>query len=165
MKIFSESNFARVSALVSVLILGALGPQALYSSSLSAEATRHLLIQGSDVGRLVDLVESVGGTVSEELSVLNAVSVEVTPAQLDRISRSADVHRILDDRKVAGVELAGSWWDSDVPLAGDADTQLAGSWWDSDVPLAGDTDVQLAGSWWDSDIPLPGSSQDNQILA
>ena len=146
MKIFSESNFARAGALASVLVLGALGPQTLYSSSLSAEATRHLLIQGSNVGRLVDLVESVGGTVSEELSVLNAVSVEVTPAQLEQISRSADVHRILDDRKVTGIELAGSWWDSD-------------------VPLAGDSDIQLAGSWWDSDIPLPGSSQDNQILA
>ena len=110
MKIFTESNFARASALVSVLVLGALGPQTLYSSSPGVELTRHLLIQGSNVERLVDLVESVGGTISEELSVLKAVAVEVTPSQLEQISRSADVHRILDDRKVAVVDTDGDYW-------------------------------------------------------
>ena len=139
MKIFSESNFARASALVSVLVLGVLGPQTLYSSSLDVEVTRHLLIQGSNVERLVDLVESTGGTVNRELSVLNAVGVEVTPAQLEVISRSADVHRILDDQKTALIELAANIWDTDTQLAAniwDTDTLLAANIWDTDIQLA-----------------------------
>jgi hypothetical protein len=132
MKIFSESNFARVCALASVLVLGALGPQTLYSSSLDAEITRHLLIQGSNIERLVDLVESTGGTVNRELSVLNAVGVEVTPSQLEVISRSVDVHRILDDRQASVGDLEGSYWTS----VGD----LEGSYWTS----VGD----LEGSYW-----------------
>jgi hypothetical protein len=111
MKIFSESNFARASALASVLVLGALGPQALYSSTPSGEEMRNLLIQGSDVEKLVTLVESAGGTVTEELSALRAVAVEVTPLQLELIGRSADVRRILNDRQFAEVELAGNSWD------------------------------------------------------
>jgi hypothetical protein len=131
MKIFTESNFARASALVSVLVLGALGPQALHSSTPSVEATRHLLIQGSNVERLVDLVESTGGTVSRELSVLNAVGVEVTPAQLELISRSADVHRILDDRQVL-VETAGNFWQDQV-----GGVELAGNFWQDRVGVVG----------------------------
>ena len=136
MKIFSESNFARASALASVLILGALGPQTLYSSSLGAEATRHLLIQGSNVERLVDLVESVGGRVNEELSVLNAVGVEVTPAQLELISRSADVHRIIDNRQATVLDLAGNYWQQSYD-------QLAGNYWQQSH-----THTQLAGNYW-----------------
>jgi hypothetical protein len=111
MKIFSESNFARASALASVLVLGALGPQALYSSTPNGEEMRNLLIQGSDVETLATLVESAGGIVSEELSVLNAVAVEVTSSQLEQISRSADVLRILDNREVTGLEVAGGYWE------------------------------------------------------
>ena len=111
MKIFSESNFARASALASVLVLGALGPQTLYSSTPSGEDMRNLLIQGSDVEKLTTLVESAGGTVSEELSVLSAISVEVTPSQLEQISRSADVYRILDNRQASLVDLeGGNYW-------------------------------------------------------
>jgi len=101
MKIFTERNLARMSALASVLVLGSLGPHTLYSSSPVGEQASSLLIQGADVQRLVTLVEGAGGTVKQTIPVLNAVDISVTPSQLETISRSADVHRIIHDRQVA----------------------------------------------------------------
>ena len=109
MRLFTERNFARASAFASIVLLGALGPYNLYSSSPLDNDTQRLLIQGSDVDSLVSLVEGIGGTVNQELSVLKAVGVEVTQSQLNLISRSALVHRILEDRQVAlnSVEACG----------------------------------------------------------
>jgi hypothetical protein len=159
MKLFTESNFARASALVSVLVLGALGPQTLHSSTPSVDAIRHLLIQGSNVETLVALVESTGGTVSQELSVLRAVAVEVTPSQLELISRSSDVHRILDDRKAASVDLAGNFWQID-------GIQVVGNFWQTDgIQVVGNfwqTDgIQVVGNFWQTDDILVAENYSN----
>ena len=118
MKFLTEKNFARASALASIMVLGALGPNMLYSSTHTEDATSRVLIQGSDVDTLVSLVEAAGGTVSQKLNVMKAVEVQLTFEQLTIVSESAAVHRIILDNQAsidaAPILLAGRnyghWW-------------------------------------------------------
>jgi hypothetical protein len=137
MKFLSEKNFARASALVSVLVLGALGPNMLYSSTPSEESTSRVFIQGSDVDSLVLLVESAGGTVSQKLDAVKAVDVQLTFEQLTVVSESDVVHRIILDHQ-ASVDTSimesernsGRWWQYTVDVAPTlAGTRNHGRWW------------------------------------
>ena len=101
MRLLTEHNFARAGAVAVILTLTALGPYKLHSSIADEGRTRQVLLQGDDVGALVALVEQAGGTVSHQLDVLKAVGVEASPSQLREISKSAHVHRIIDDTRVA----------------------------------------------------------------
>jgi hypothetical protein len=101
MSLFNEKFIARAGALLSIVVLSALGPNMLYSSSVSEGFTSRVVLQGSDVDALTDLVESVGGTVTAQLDVIKAVDAELTQDQLIAISRSSDVHRIILDQQAS----------------------------------------------------------------
>ena len=101
MKFLTERNFARASALASIMVLGALGPNMLYSSTPTEDATSRVLIQGVDVESLVSLVEAAGGTVSQKLDVMKAVDAQLTFEQLTVISESEAVHRIILDHQAS----------------------------------------------------------------
>ena len=101
MRIISEHVFTRLGVVATILAVTSLGPYKLHSSIPDRDESRRVLLQGKDVGAIVALVENAGGTVSHKLDVLQAVGASLSPSQLGEISRSAHIHRILDDTRVA----------------------------------------------------------------
>lgn len=66
-------------------------PQAL------AERPLHVLLQGHSSARIAELVETLGGDVSHNLHIIDAVGARMTREQLGAILKSDTVARYLDD--------------------------------------------------------------------
>lgn len=88
---------ALVVLLLAVPTLGAAGA----STTASAEAfIESVIVQGTDAQTVANLVENAGGQVTRELAVINAVSADLTQAQLERLRQENSVARVWRDRKV-----------------------------------------------------------------
>jgi subtilisin family serine protease len=59
-----------------------------------------VMLQGDSTQRLAELVRKVGGEVTHELHIINAVGAELSRPQLDRAHRSGLVSRTIDDLAV-----------------------------------------------------------------
>ncbi|MBF7073728.1 S8 family peptidase [Glaciecola sp. MH2013] len=69
-------------------------------SKSKAEQPKSYIVQGKKAETLKTAVTSVGGSVSREFPIINAVSAVLTPSQAEVISKLDDI-RIQDDRSVA----------------------------------------------------------------
>ncbi len=163
MKFLTEKNFARASALASIMVLGALGPNMLYSSTPNEDVTSRVLIQGSDVESLVSLVEAAGGTVSQKLDVMKAVEVQLTFEQLTVVSESEAVHRIILDNQVSADAAVternyGNWWNARQAPVETAPILVAernyGNWWNArQAPIDAAPILEVErnyGNWWNA---------------
>lgn len=83
----------RIPLLAACLSIGTL------SGTLTTAGTPPLevMLQGSSAAALADLVERVGGTVTHELHIIDAVGATLTKAQLDETLQSGLVTRHIDD--------------------------------------------------------------------
>ena len=88
----------------------ALGVAALVATALALavllwpagpEAARSVIVQGRDMEAAAAAVGQVGGTVTHELDVIDAVAAEVTPQQIGRLRTLAG--RVYDNRPVEAV--------------------------------------------------------------
>ena len=61
------------------------------------DASLMIMLQGTDVTELRQLVEGVGGTVTHDLPIIQALGAAVTAAQLDQIRSSPLILRLIDD--------------------------------------------------------------------
>jgi len=69
------------------------------NSEAQAKTAKSYILQGTSSERLNQLVKGVGGEVSREFPIINAVSAMLTPKQADRIRETSGV-RIQDDRSI-----------------------------------------------------------------
>jgi len=76
-------------------LFAALGCTAL-SADTGPESLR-VMLQGSSAAALRQLVEDAGGSVTHDLSIIEAVGALVTPAQLENIRNSPLILRLIDD--------------------------------------------------------------------
>ena len=60
------------------------------------------MLQGESSSNIKGLVEANGGKVTHDLRIINAVGAEITQSQLDLVSTSPLVHRVIDDLAVSG---------------------------------------------------------------
>ncbi len=116
MVFLSRSGLARVGAFFSIVMLSALGPAELQSSTSVDEGAQPYVLQGGSSAQLAELVEAVGGIVSYEIPALDSVGVELTEDQIKLISRSALVERVFDnsstDENIKSNHVAGNFfWD------------------------------------------------------
>ena len=63
--------------------------------------TTSVIVQGDDTGELVALVESVGGEVTHELEIIDAVAANLTTDQYQSVAASKAVRRIETNRVVS----------------------------------------------------------------
>jgi hypothetical protein len=61
------------------------------------DASLMIMLQGTDVAELRQLVEGVGGTVTHDLPIIQALGAAVTTAQLEQIRSSPMILRLIDD--------------------------------------------------------------------
>ena len=71
----------------------------LFCLAVRAEEPRLLqvMLQGSSAAELAALVKRVGGDVTHELHIIDAVGATMTSAQLDRVLQSPFISRYIDD--------------------------------------------------------------------
>ena len=72
----------------------------------SREQAKSYIVQGKGSESLKTAVTSIGGSVSREFPIINAISAVLTPSQAEVIAQLDDV-RIQDDRSVATMSLPG----------------------------------------------------------
>ncbi|MEE8526109.1 MAG: hypothetical protein V3T72_19395, partial [Thermoanaerobaculia bacterium] len=63
-------------------------------------ATRRVIVQGDDTASIAELVRAVGGKVTHELGIIDAVAAELDAGQLRHLARADGVRRIYQDRAV-----------------------------------------------------------------
>jgi serine protease AprX len=63
--------------------------------------TTSVIVQGTDTGELVALVEKVGGEVTHELEIIHAVAANLTRDQYERLAASTAVRRIEPNHSVS----------------------------------------------------------------
>lgn len=66
-------------------------------ASFAANSTLQVLLQGSSTAELISAVEEVGGTVTHDLHLINAVGAKLSRPQLDAVLMSPAVVRHIDD--------------------------------------------------------------------
>ena len=67
----------------------------------ASEAMTAVLVQGSDVTTVAAAVRAVGGEVTHELGIINAVGARLTPTQIRRLEASGGTLRIQADRSTS----------------------------------------------------------------
>ena len=86
-------------ALLLCLAVGA-GTPSLSASDASIEAPTSMIVQGSDLDRVKRLVLEVGGEVTHELRIINAVGARLTTAQRDALAELDPSLRFHEDSAV-----------------------------------------------------------------
>lgn len=61
------------------------------------EQTLQVLLQGASAGELASLVEDVGGVLTHDLHIINAIGAKLTPEQLEIVLESPIISRHIDD--------------------------------------------------------------------
>lgn len=90
-------KYRLLTALVLVgLMLTPLGSVA----PLAGQPTVGVIVQGSDIATAAASVHSVGGTVTHELGIINAVGAQLTAAQLAALQGLNGISRIYENRRV-----------------------------------------------------------------
>ena len=95
--------------LVAVLLAvgGLLGPG--HSASTGSDArSLSVIVQASDLASAAHAVRSVGGTITHELGIIDAVGARLTAARLEALRRSREVRRIYANRTVKAAARVGS---------------------------------------------------------
>ena len=64
----------------------------------TSESAVAVLVQGSDLAAVADAVRAVGGEVTHELGIINAVGARLTPTQRRRLEATDETLRIRSDR-------------------------------------------------------------------
>ena len=67
---------------------------AVDEGTLIAEPVTVYIVQGQDMDSVTAAVRAVGGTITHELGVINAVGAELTAAQRESLSQNAGISRI-----------------------------------------------------------------------
>ncbi len=115
-------NLTRASLFAGAIALSTLGSASLHSSTESIDSKAYLL-KVSNVMEAAQLVESVGGSVTETAASVNYLGATLTSEQLQLLSRSDLVVRISETVESSESEtLAGMFWRR-------ANDQLAGMFW------------------------------------
>ena len=70
----------------------------------SPEAPSSVIVQGHDLAAVSAAVRSVGGAITHELGIIDAVAGELTEAQIERVEQMAGVRRVVANH---AVEVAG----------------------------------------------------------
>ena len=104
--------------ITALVLLGLLLTPLGASASPAYGPTVEVIVQGSDMATAAELVRSVGGTVTHELGIINAVGAQLTPTQLAALQRRHGIARIYENRRV---EVAGSPDDTIYPTLVGAD--------------------------------------------
>ncbi|MEE4190065.1 MAG: hypothetical protein V2I66_00720 [Halieaceae bacterium] len=109
-------NFTRAGFFAGAIVLSTLGSASLHSSTASVESKSYLL-KVSNVMEAAQLVESVGGNVTETAASISYLGATLTQEQLQLLSRSELVVRIsehqvadADEFAPGSEEVAGSIW-------------------------------------------------------
>lgn len=113
MGMFSSRVASRLGLVLSVAVLGALGPADLHSSNASDAAEQAYVLVTSDTVRTSQLVEAVGGDVLSSAASVNTVGATLTVEQAELISRSALIQRISEQSEEDSAEelqVAGFYW-------------------------------------------------------
>ena len=129
-------NFTRAGLFAGAIALGTLGSASLQSSTESIEAKPYLL-KVSNVMEAAQLVESLGGSVTETAASISYLGAALTEEQLQLLSRSDLIVRIDEqqgDWSETANRTAGLWWRK----KGNA---TAGLWWRKKGNA-------VAGLWW-----------------
>lgn len=100
-----ERQALRLSSTLATLVLLALSVScapSLQGQSVHStpEPTSVLIVQGYSVQEVSDLVAKVGGTVTDELPIINAVVAKITPSQRSRLDSMQGIRRVFDNRQV-----------------------------------------------------------------
>ena len=115
-------NLTRAGLFAGAIALSTLGSASLHSSTESIESKTYLL-KVSNVTEAAQLVESVGGSVTETAASISYLGATLTAEQLQLLSRSDLVVRISETEAVAESEtFAGMFWRK-------ANDDVAGMFW------------------------------------
>jgi hypothetical protein len=57
-----------------------------------------VMVQGTDLATVIDAVRAVGGEITHELGIINAVGAQLTQTQIDRLETGPEKLRIHADR-------------------------------------------------------------------
>jgi anti-sigma-K factor RskA len=87
-----------VRLIVAALALGC--ATAVADTPAEAPEVVSVIAQGADVGTVAAAVHEVGGTVTRELRIIQAVAVDVTPAQERALAEHSAVERVWRDGTV-----------------------------------------------------------------
>ena len=83
----------------------------VWRPSTSPEQTRKSIILQAEQGvDAADLARAVGGEVTHELGIINAVAVELSDRQMTRLQRRDRVRRIWDNRGVNHADVRFQRW-------------------------------------------------------
>ncbi|MCP3959091.1 MAG: S8 family peptidase, partial [bacterium] len=131
----------RIGLVVAIMALGlGLGGSPCLANDENADGAS-VIVQGSDLASAAEAVRSVGGEISHELGIIDAVRAELSAEQLSRLSKAAGVKRIYGDRTVhaAGVVTAATRDDFVAASYGgnDGTANWTGDWVDSDPDYPG----------------------------
>ena len=74
-----------------------------------AAETRRVIVQAADSATAAERVRAMGGVVTHELGIIDAVAAELTPAQRRALERQAAVRRIYDDGTVEARRSLPEW--------------------------------------------------------
>jgi serine protease AprX len=86
---------------IATLAVGApLSPARRPTSVLPEAKSLSVIVQAADLAGAVRAVRRVGGTITHELGIIDAVGARLTPAQGEILARSREVRRIYPDRAV-----------------------------------------------------------------
>ena len=129
-------NLTRAGLFAGALALSTLGSASIHSWTESDESKPYLL-KVSNVIEAAQLIESVGGSVTETAISIRYLGAKLTEEQLQLLSRSGLVLRIAEQQN-ASVDLqsdfvAGNWWNRNNDVAGiwwrKKGNAVAGIWW------------------------------------
>ncbi|WP_371193549.1 S8 family peptidase [Glaciecola sp. SC05] len=108
MKSFNRTFLIALSAITGGIAVGAVGlgdtsnvrfDDAALLIGHEVQEPKSYIIQGTDSENLAAVVEKVGGNVSREFPIINAISAVLTPKQAEKIKQLGNV-RVQDDRQV-----------------------------------------------------------------
>ena len=88
------------SAALFVLIAAGLTATALFTGQLTQPPLQRYIVQATSLTEARDLVREVGGSITHELRVINAVGAMLTERQLDALRESDGLRRVYKDRQL-----------------------------------------------------------------
>ncbi len=93
-----KTSVSLVSAVLAVA--AALGSGSTLSHPRSTAPAQSVIVQAIDSARAASAVRSVGGQVTHELPIIDAVGARMTAAQLEMLQRLPGIRRVYADREV-----------------------------------------------------------------
>ena len=96
------SKFKR-TVLVTGLAMALIGAAAMVRFP-GETATHSMIVQGSDLAAVRSAVVAVGGEITHELGIIDAVGATLTAAQIDALNHNQGVTRVYGDAEVQVAE-------------------------------------------------------------